>query len=769
MWRVEDKPLAVTPEEFLSALFMPEEKIRGRFYLDYKSDVPDKGRKRIFKLADYKLHKDVLEKHNNKENRSVCFVVNGGGDNDEAVKAAGICRAQFMEHDEVSIEEQLEIINNFPLEPSAVVRSRHSLHCYWFLKAGADINRFRKIQLMFCDRYGCDRKMQNESRCMRLPGFYNRKECFTENREQPFMVSVIHWQPDLKYTQDEIVAALKQIPVKAGKDPKAKKKKQIASDFVPEEILEGYRTEFLISQLGKLKHTYLSDEEIRSHISALNETKCVPPLSEAELESEVFPALKRFPSEPPQGRYNRSLYDAVVQLEPERRFKWSELGNGELFAEVFKDELRWNVTANEWYHYDGRVWSEDTGGMIAQAAARELQKCLLIYSTQIQDDDTRSRYQKHIAVMGSLATRKKMLEDARSLYFVKTADFDTDPMLLNVENGVLDLRSGKLLQHDGALMLSKICRASYDPEAKAPRWKQFIDEVMQGNAEKAAFLQKATGYALIGEVIEDKLFILYGKTTRNGKGTFVDAISEVFGDYALSTDPETFAKRERDSSKASPDLARLGGCRFLSASEPDRSMVFDSSLLKRLTGRDPVKARFLHQEFFEFIPKFKMFINTNYLPTIKDDTVFESDRINIITFDRHFSEEEQDKNLRKKLRTDAEKSEILNWLLEGLARYQKEGLAAPECVKAAVAEYRWESDAVSRFMDECTVPERGQNIAASEFYWKYQGWCDDNGVGFEGKGAFFAELRKRKLMAEKATVNGATKRNVILNYRLLDF
>lgn len=752
MWDIEDKALDITPEEFLSALFSKDEMIFFRVFDDKKRG----GAGMNMECRGENASKIVpVLKGRNAEGAGVFFVVNGGGQTDKAVMAAGSCRAQFVESDDKTIAEQLEQINSFPLEPSAVVRSKKSLHCYWFLNGG-EIRHFRKIQLALVKKFGGDPKIVNESRVMRLPGFDHCKG-------DPFPVRLIHWRPDLRYTQRELAAQLPN-PEPAA-PPAGRSRPPGSAASVPDQIAEGGRVNALISQIGKLKHTFLSDDEIRSYITALNATICDPPLSEEELQREVWPAIRRFPSEPPRSRYNESLYDALTEIRPEKRFKWSDIGNGELFAEIFRNELRWNATAKEWVHYDGRAWSEDAGGLIAQAAAAELQKCLLIYSTQIQEPELQKGYQKHVINMASLNVRKRMLEDARYHYDVKAEDFDRDPMLLNLQNGVLDLRSGELLPHDPDLMLSKICSVNYDPEAGAGRWRQFIWEVMQGDEEKALFLQKAAGMALTGETKEETCFLLYGKTTRNGKGTFVETIGAVLGDYALTMSPDTLAKKDNDSRTASPDIARLKGCRFLNASEPDRNMVFDTALLKTLLGRDTIVARFLFQNQFQFMPEFKLFINTNYLPAVKDDTLFASGRIHVVTFDRHFSEEEQDKTLKDKLRTEEEKAGVLNWLVEGLKLYQAEGLKAPECVEAATTDYRLDSDKISNFFEAQMIPERGVNTEAQTVYEQYCWWCQTQGLGVEGKFEFFEGLRDRRLLSDSGTVNGKTCRNVVRGWR----
>lgn len=267
-----------------------------------------------------------------------------------------------------------------------------------------------------------------------------------------------------------------------------------------------------------------------------------------------------------------------------------------------------------------------------------------------------------------------------------------------------------------------------------------------------------------GNTSEETAFILYGSTTRNGKSTLCETLIYLLGDYALTMRPETLAtKQNTDSRQANGDVARLCGCRFVNASEPPKRMLFDTALLKSLLGRDSITARFLHQREFEFIPKFKLVINTNYLPVITDDTIFSSGRLNVVSFDRHFEPHEQDKHLKDKLRKKEELSGILNWCLEGLRLYRKDGLKAPAAVQKATNAYRADSDKIGNFINEC-LKKTDTNSKAKEIYDCYVKWCADNGYGIENKGNFFAEMKNKGLFATSGTVTGKTVKNVIKGY-----
>ena len=412
--------------------------------------------------------------------------------------------------------------------------------------------------------------------------------------------------------------------------------------------------------------------------------------------------------------------------------------------------------------YDGKRWVDDTEGLAAKADAKSLSDALLVYGSSTGNGD----YLKAVTALCNIRNRNNMLQDSKDVYYFCNEDLDVDDYLLNVKNGTLDLSKDepKFMKHNPDMLLSKVCNVNYDPSAECKAWNKFLSEIMTGDKEKIKYLQKIAGLSLTGNTQEETCFILFGSTTRNGKTTFCETIIYLLGDYALTMKPESLAvKQNTDSRQANGDIARLAGCRFCNASEPPKRMLFDTALLKSLLGRDSITARHLHQREFSFIPKFKLVINTNYLPVIADDTVFSSGRINVISFDRHFEPEEQDKHLKERLRQDEELSGILNWCIEGLRLYRLEGLKPPEAVISATETYRSDSDKIGNFIKEC-LTKTGKNSSVKSVYELYTNWCNDNGFGVENKGNFIAELKNKGIYGSSGTVRGKTVKNIVKGY-----
>lgn len=550
---------------------------------------------------------------------------------------------------------------------------------------------------------------------------------------------------------------------------------------VPELIPEGKRVDTIVRLIASLRTKGLDDDAIKAAVRVENEKRCNPPLKEKELEKAVFPALKRdWQVNSPyynnfnamnenDNKYVNEVLKKLNELNAVERFPMNDRGSADLFATVFMDVSRYNPTKKDWMYYDGTRWVADQEGMRAKRNAKTLADVLVRYSaTVFLPDDKRQSYIKYAAGMMNYRSRNVMVTDAKDLNFFENMELDKDDFLLNCKNCVLDLSGDqpKALEHSADLLLSKLCNANYNPAATCTLWDKTVNEIMQGDTEKIKYLQKMSGRFLTGDTSEEEFYIFFGATTRNGKSTITELLLYLLGDYATTISPESLAiKSNKDSRTASPDIAKLAGTRLVVASEPPRRMLFDSSLVKTLTGRDTVSARFLHENEFQFKPKFKLILNSNYLPVISDKTVFSSNRVKVVPFERHFTEKEQNKHLKEQLQQEIDG--ILNWCIKGLQLYRKEGLEPPVAVQNATHEYSEDSDKVGKFISECLV-KTNQNLAAKDVYEKYSQWCNDCGLGIDGRTSFYEELKTKNLLSKTGTVTGKTVKNVIKGYSFVD-
>jgi len=467
---------------------------------------------------------------------------------------------------------------------------------------------------------------------------------------------------------------------------------------------------------------------------------------------------------------NNWILKEIQKLTPEsnQRYKKGDIGNGNLFADVFKNVARYSPERGRWYVYNGKYWKADADGEQSMQLCKKLADSLLQYSIQIADEQTRCDYLKYIPKWQLRTQRKTILADAQDVYPIYMEQFDSNPYIFNCLNGTLNLKTMEFSKHNPSDLLSKISGVEYNPNTNCERWAKFISEIMSDDIEKANYLKKALGYSLTGDCKEECFFILYGATSRNGKGTCMETYKRIMGDYGRATSPETISQKDRsDGSKPSEDVARLKGARFVNISEPDKNMVLSSALIKTLTGNDTIAARFLHENSFEFIPQFKIFINTNHLPTVTDASVFSSDRIKVIPFEKHFGEDERDTNLKRLFADSQNLSGILNWCIEGLKEYQSSGLAVPNSVDKATEQYKQDSDKIFKFISEVMEKDTQAEIKSSDAYEYYKNWCIKNGYAVPSNKTFTQDMKTHvHVETNKRPKAGGNPTTIINGYRI---
>ena len=457
----------------------------------------------------------------------------------------------------------------------------------------------------------------------------------------------------------------------------------------------------------------------------------------AEMDFDDLDEAETLPSfEPDLSKVTLTLEEMQPHTNP--RYQRDEIGIGYAFADYFKPIARFDRERGIWYVFDGKVWQPDENALAVAELAKRLADRLYTFALQIKDEDTRNRYIKRVQKLQMRKNRRTMIEDAKSVYPVPHSIFDRNTDLFNCQNGTLNLTTGEFKPHDPADFLTLMSGITYDQEASCPRWTQFITEVMCGDEDLAAYLQKSLGYALTGDTSLECLFILYGATSRNGKGTTMETFLRIMGDYGKTSNPEMLSTKFGNTNASGPseEIARLAGVRFVNISEPEKKITFNAALVKRMTGNDTLNARFLHENSFDFKPNFKIFINTNYKPSVSDMTLFYSNRLKLIPFKRHFEEHEQDKGLKNFFAENHNLSAIFNWCYEGYKKFRTDALNDPEAVKAATKEYQEESDRIGQFVDAWLEEGEAYEVRTSAAYKLYGEWCDKYGYRKENSTNF---------------------------------
>ncbi|MEO3428717.1 phage/plasmid primase, P4 family [Pelagibius sp. CAU 1746] len=395
----------------------------------------------------------------------------------------------------------------------------------------------------------------------------------------------------------------------------------------------------------------------------------------------------------------------------------SDSHNGLLFAQKCSSRARYCYEHGCWYLWMGKQWKQDTTDQVILVG----QQLVWDYGGYLRNQVLPENQQQVSRWMTQTLDQRKlrsMLELAKPHLAVGADELDSDPWLLNCENGTLDLKTGALRPHSPADLITKIVPVSYDPKAECPKWNNFLDGVCGGDQELVSYLQRVIGYTLTGSTSEQCMFLLHG-TGANGKTTFLNAIKDILDPYARQAQAESLMVRRSEGARS--DIARLAGARLVVTSESEANHKFAEGLVKQMTGGDPITARYLYQQEFEFVPQFKIFLATNRKPNIEgtDEGIWR--RIHLIPFDVTFPLEKRDKGLPEKLR--AEQQGILAWAVKGCLAWQNDGLQPPEKVRAATKEYRAESDQVAKFIDDCCelAPERFS--PSKELYAAYEDWC----------------------------------------------
>jgi putative DNA primase/helicase len=400
----------------------------------------------------------------------------------------------------------------------------------------------------------------------------------------------------------------------------------------------------------------------------------------------------------------------------------TELGAADYFTARYGQDLRFIHVNNVFQCWDGQRWNSDIDGA-ANRLVHKFVSELVNEAVQTPGEDRQKRI-KFALGLETMRRQQAVLTLARDMKPIaaRVDAFDCDPLLFNVQNGTIDLRTGKLGEHRREDMISKISPIAFDPAAKCPRWDAFLAEIFPGDADLVKYVQRAVGYSLTGESREHVIFIPLGSGS-NGKSTFITTVSDILGDYAASTNAETFVGRKDNA--ATNDLARLHNARFVSAVEAGENKSLSEAFVKSVTGGDPITARFLFREFFEFVAIFKLWLATNHRPTIRgaDDGIWR--RIKLIPFTARFPEDDRDVKLDEKLRS--EYPGILAWAVRGARAYLRDGLGNCKAVDEATAGYRSDMDLLGSFIEQCCTEAAGASATTAELVAAYNAWAEKNG------------------------------------------
>lgn len=445
-----------------------------------------------------------------------------------------------------------------------------------------------------------------------------------------------------------------------------------------------------------------------------------------------------------------SLASTATPADPLPDEPRTELGYAHRFVEVYGHRLRFVATwshGHQWLVWDGQRWANDTTGQ-AKRWMKIIARTVTNAALAIEDDTRRrqalkeaKRGESSSAVNGALTLASI---DARIV--VSHEDLDTDPWLLNTPSGTVDLQTGRLRLHEPEDLITKITGAAYDLDggATGPEFEQFLGRI-QSDPEMRTYLGRLLGHALVGRLLEHVLPIFWGDGA-NGKSTLLDVILAALGDYAAMAAPGLLTARSFDAHPT--EIADLFGLRLAGLDETDDGRRLAEGTVKRLTGDRHQKARRMRENFWEFEASHTFVMLTNHKPLIQgtDEGIWR--RLRLIPFNVVIPEHERDEHLPDRLAVET--SAVLAWLVAGCLDWQRQGLAEPEPVTEATANYRAESDSIGRFLNERCLQARGLRIQSSVLFAAWTRWCLGEGLEAGTNKAFTTALQNRGLDTVKS-------------------
>ena len=474
-------------------------------------------------------------------------------------------------------------------------------------------------------------------------------------------------------------------------------------------IPEGGRNSYLISHAGVMRHKNISPAAIRAALLEENATKCNPPLSEREVIA---------------------IAESVCRYQPDHTPPKTHIGLKDLFINEFGEDVR-IIEGSEW-----RVWETiDEGGRWKLDATREIE----------------DRIQRFLAVQASFDPKNARglasAQMVRNLFGLIRADqrialtrdrFDANPMVLNTPSGLVDFEAKKIRPVTREDLCSKITAVGVE-KMPISLWESYLNR-FHPDRERQRFLQRWAGYSLTGDVREQALVFGYGPA-KNGKSTFINAISWVMGDYATTASMDTFISEDHHS-RHPADLAALAGARLVVSSETQEGRWWDEVKLKQCTGSDRISARFMRENFFTFLPEFKLFFVGNHRPRIRtvDDAIRR--RFLIVPFDVTLSEEQRIRGFEEQLKLEG--PGILRWMIAGTFAWlhgefetragskvqsRPPGLLVPDSILQASRQYMDAEDTPGQWLEDCAEKAPIEWTRFSALYQSYKDWAEENGMG----------------------------------------
>lgn len=455
-------------------------------------------------------------------------------------------------------------------------------------------------------------------------------------------------------------------------------------------------------------------------IVSFNKDSIVPPWPHERLKQEAERLWRRDADR--NGDFQADLRNAA------------ELNIGVSLSQVTEDALALEFTARHgadwryvagwghWLHWDNSVWrKESTLGALHLAR---------LVCREAAGTSSGEKLAGKISSAATVAAVERLAKSDRR-HAATVDEWDTDLWSLNTPGGTVNLHTGVSRAHDRADRMTKLAGAT--PGGDCPNWKEFLATITDDNAELQSYLQRMIGYSLSGITSEHVMFFLYGGGA-NGKSVFCNVLATVLGDYCTTAPMDMFMSSNND--RHPTDLAGLRGARLVTATETDQGRHWAEAKLKLLTGGDPVKARLMRQDFFQFVPQFKLCVVGNHKPAIRNVDEAMRRRLHLVPFSVTIPPEKRDKGLTERLLL--ERDGILAWAIEGCLEWQNSGLKPPQAVMAATDDYFEQEDGIGRWIAEACTRDPNATELTETLFQAWKAWAEEAGE-FVGSTKRFSE------------------------------
>lgn len=394
----------------------------------------------------------------------------------------------------------------------------------------------------------------------------------------------------------------------------------------------------------------------------------------------------------------------------------TDLSNAELFAKAHSNSVRWCPPRCCWYRWDGRRWTESGANSYAMRLA-------MLTARNLIDDEKEATKSEAV---GRLNAMLKLAGDLEGM-LILPHQLDVSDSLLNLRNGTLDLETMELRPHTQSDLMTRLADVDHLPGAESSEWNRFVATITGGDDELQSYLSRVIGYCLQGGAVEKCLFLFSGAGD-TGKSTFLNAIAETFGDYALPVDVTTWLVTGNAGGNRG-DIVRTMGVRLVYSGEPPPGARYNSSLLKQYTGQDLVTAAAKYEKEISFVPRAKVVMACNDSPSISGGDQALWNRMRRVPFPHVIPRDKQDRALARKLATPESKSAILWWAVQGLVEWRKSGLGTCRAVEESTQEYRLDEDYFATFLaDNYEVTgEEFDSVGATDLRLACSEWCRREG------------------------------------------